>query len=125
MASRILNFGHDRTLLSTRGLVLSHEGFEVVNVTDSRQAIGVLIAQHVDLLVLCHTLAEQELQRILSIARTSGQETKALILLASTSSALPADSSASVCSIDGPRCLLATVHQLIDQHETSSQALTS
>jgi CheY-like chemotaxis protein len=123
MATRILNFGHDRTLLSTRGQVLSQDGFEVVSVTDSGQAIGALIAQRVDLLVLCHTLLEPERQRILSIARTSGQETKALVLLTPSSGLIPADSPTSVCSIDGPRSLLATIHELIGQHETSLQSL--
>jgi hypothetical protein len=84
----------------------------------------VLIAQQVDLLVLCHTLLEPERQRILSIARSSGLDTKALVLLTPSSGLVPADSPTSICSIDGPRSLLATIHELIGQHETSLQPLS-
>jgi hypothetical protein len=125
MASLILNFGHDRTLLSTRGLVLSQDGFEVLSVTDSRQAIRLLAEHHVDLLVLCHTLGEPERQRILSAAHTADRETKALLLFTPSSDTVPPESPTCICSIDGPRRLLASIHQLIGHTEPIPQLLAS
>jgi hypothetical protein len=50
---------------------------------------------------------------------------KALVLLASASSVVPVDLNTSVCSVDGPRALLATVHELVGDRQPASPSFAS
>jgi len=125
MATRILTFGHDPSLLRTREMLLSRDGFEVVSATEGAEATRLFSEQHVDLLILCHTLREQECESMLSLTHTPGHETKALVLRTPTSSFIDAGTHPVMCIIDGPSSLLATVHHLTDHSQPLSQAATS
>lgn len=117
MATKILTFGHDSSLLRTREMLLSRDGFEVVSATERSEAIRLMSEQHVDLLILCHTVRDQERQSMLSLTHTPGHTTKALVLLTGTSSFIDAGLHPVLCTIDGPGSLLATVHDLTDRNQ--------
>lgn len=124
MSSRILTFGHDPSLLRSRELLLRNEGFEVVTATEPKEATRVLTEQHVDLLILCHTVREQERQTILSFAHASDHALKALLLIAAPTGFMQSGQNSSLSTLDGPRTLLAAVHGLTD-HGLPSQPSTS
>jgi DNA-binding response OmpR family regulator len=112
--STILAFGHDTTLLRTRELILRHDGFDVVTATERSEASRLLAEQPVDLLILCHTLREQERESILSLAHASQRHLKTLVLV-TTDYAFTSCQDATLCTFDGPPTLLAAVHQLTSQ----------
>lgn len=110
--SRILTFGHDTTLLQTREMILRKDGQEVLTATAVDEATRILTEQPIDLLILCHTLRQQERESILSLAHTLQRGVKALVLTSTSSGYIATGLDATLCTNDGPPALLATVHQL-------------
>src|SRR5258708_26368271 len=58
--SAILLYGHDELLLWTRRLVFEWAGYEVSIAQELRQISPLLDREHVDLIVLCHSLSLTE-----------------------------------------------------------------
>ncbi len=61
--ARVLCIGHDRMLLQTRKWMLDAE-FEVEIADNIPEAVANLGARHFDLVLLCHTLNDQECRSI-------------------------------------------------------------
>ncbi|HEY4009815.1 MAG TPA: hypothetical protein VGM11_06665 [Acidobacteriaceae bacterium] len=114
MSSRILTFGHDPTLQRTRELLLHHDGFDVVTAANGLEAARVLEHQHFDLLILCHTIREQERSSFLSLFHASDHPAKVLVLFTGTSPLVEPGCDSVFCTFDGPGTLLAAVHGLTD-----------
>lgn len=60
MNQRILSCGNDEVLLQTRSLVLATAGFEVEVIVGVKGLLDRQFGSEVGLIVLCHTLSEQE-----------------------------------------------------------------
>jgi DNA-binding response OmpR family regulator len=70
---RLLMYGRDPMLLNVRSLVLSQAGFDVTAVETSRELEEQIAAKkrHYDLLVLCHTVQQEERDSLNVIATQS------------------------------------------------------
>jgi CheY-like chemotaxis protein len=56
----ILEVGHALELLRTRSLVLRTAGYQVIEETDVKRALAVAQSDHVDIVLLCHSLYRKE-----------------------------------------------------------------
>lgn len=113
-SSRILVFGHDPILLSTRTMILRREGFDVLTSSDLPQATRLLDQHPVDLLILCHTAHPEEQQTLLSLAHTALRDTRTLVLFAGDPGSTPSAPDPTLSILEGPHSLLSTVHGLIN-----------
>lgn len=66
MSGAILNVGQQPELLTTRGLVLKHAGYRVMDITDSLRAIEIAEGGGVDLVLFCHTIAATTLKQLVN-----------------------------------------------------------
>lgn len=116
MLHRVVIFGHDLTLLTTRELILERAGFEVriSEVCDEVDAL-LLAVPCVDLLILCHTAAVEERSRILSTARTGQENLAVLFLSADSQSPATTDHDEVFRTLDGPYDFLRTVCRLLHE----------
>ena len=72
---RILSFGHDSALLDGRAVVLISAGYEVTSVAALSDLVRELDGHHVDAVVLCHTLTEDETHAALLLVKSAGWDT--------------------------------------------------
>jgi len=68
--SSILVYGREPNLLQSRRWVFEVGGFQVASAATLAEAQQMTAGQHFDLLVLCHTLSQQESHDALAWART-------------------------------------------------------
>jgi hypothetical protein len=85
-STHVLSFGHDLSLLQTRQQVLAtrFQSSAVSNVSDLKEQIS---SEEIDMVVLCHTLSEEERRAALEIAECSLPSTKVLTLVSNTTTA--------------------------------------
>ena len=67
MPTLILSAGRDLNLLKRRNAALTAAGYTVVTAVNSPDVVNKLFAGDFDLVVLCHTLGEQQQQRVAHI----------------------------------------------------------
>ena len=107
----ILICGRDAALLKTRGLVLESAGYDVTVTLRSLEFEPDLSA--IKLMIVCHTLSENERRQAISILASRSPQAK-IVCLAPTKGAIDA-SVTTVDSFRGPRMLLDTVKSLVAQ----------
>jgi hypothetical protein len=76
---QILAVGADSSLLYVRGLVLARSGASVA-ISNPEEAVLVLKSGDFDLLVLCHSLLQRELQTLTMAARACARPVRTLLL---------------------------------------------
>lgn len=120
----VLSCGHDPLLLKTRDLILSRDGFRVINATGADHAQRILAGESVSLLLLCHTLSEEEFKSLLTAARALRPPPGVLALTANTFNSLTPSADAVFDTCDGPGEFLAAVHGLIDKTVARHRAMS-
>ena len=65
----LLSVGYDRILMRSRSLVLREAGFQVDEAYNVLGALGLVKADSIDVLVLCHTLSKDDRRRLIHGAR--------------------------------------------------------
>jgi hypothetical protein len=75
----VLVFSRDQMLLQTRQLILE-AFFRVVGAGKINEAESLIARHKFDLIVLCHSLPHEELQRVLDLVDEQCPDTKVLIL---------------------------------------------
>ncbi len=115
----LLIFGHDDSLLDTRATLLRTRGYTVYPVTRLSDILGVDDA--VGLLILCHTLGEQDCASALELAtrRWPGVHSIALVSSGKAPCSLKIPT---VHSWEGPAKLLAAVEHNLDPTRTRAEA---
>lgn len=68
----VLSVGFDRILLEPRNQVLRSEGYLVVAAYSLRAAVDYFSAGDFDLVVLCHSVPQEDRERLTSLLRASG-----------------------------------------------------
>lgn len=68
-STKVLSVGHDRQLMASRSLVLSHAGYTVEEAYTGRQAVELAQGDLVDLILVCHTVSDPERQQLISLIR--------------------------------------------------------
>lgn len=113
---RILLFGNDPLLLKSRQMVLESAGYEVY-AAPSILALNHILANHpashpIDLMILCHSLSDEESNRARSLARARFPRMEVVILAVNSCVLHDADGDSVVDTADGPKTLLETVGDL-------------
>jgi DNA-binding NtrC family response regulator len=80
MQATIFLYGNDVMLLTTRRLVLEKAGYTVFTAENVSNAMLVLMNHHIDLLVLCQSVDDDERRSILETAHTLQPEIKCVSL---------------------------------------------
>ena len=123
MPHSLLLFGHDIELLRIRRLVLKTDGYEVFMSASLDVVERLLKAGEVDILVLCHSLTEDQRRRALNQIASKLSIAKALVLVVGPQAhreALHANHDVQ----EGPVRLLAAVESLVREQIASSRSLS-
>src|SRR5258708_12880939 len=80
MPKLILSVGRDLLLLKKRTSALHDAGYTVVAATDPRQAIADMFNGDFDLVLLCHSLTNEERERFAGIVRNYSPSTPVVII---------------------------------------------
>jgi DNA-binding response OmpR family regulator len=107
----VLSVGTDETLLTLRGLVLREAGYFVEEHRDLSRAMKVFKDGDFDLVILCHSIAAKDRQRIASIIKAAKPSTLVIVIRANGEATSVAD--ASVHSMEGADGLLNCIDQLL------------
>ena len=106
-------YGQDTTLLTTRCWVLEKAGFRVLTATDLSEIANIILAQHIDLLILGHTLSIQECKNPLAATHALQPGMKTLMLAEFTLLHSTEYVDEVVSSFDGPSHLIATAEKML------------
>jgi CheY-like chemotaxis protein len=112
---RILVAGQDARLLATRAEVLKKTGAEIVSCTAS-EALKFLETEAPDLIVLCHSLSEEEAEMITRKAHERGQRTRLLMVVSEASrQRLHRDEMFDATTLSDPTRLIARAKELLQE----------
>ncbi|HEY6349721.1 MAG TPA: hypothetical protein VI636_09950 [Candidatus Angelobacter sp.] len=67
--SQVLSVGHDRSLMTSRSLLLCKAGYAVEEAYSRHQALVLVDSDVIDVLLICHTVPENEKRALISAVR--------------------------------------------------------
>ena len=67
--SHLLSVGYDKSLMHSRALLLRQAGFIVDLAFNLKGALGLVKADSIDLLILCHTISKKEQRQMIAAVR--------------------------------------------------------
>jgi hypothetical protein len=108
----ILCFGHDEILLQTRRWMLERE-FHVDVAKDLENVSRLADERPIDLLILCHTLQEEECQQAISLVRTLAPKSRILAFAKLNGNPTCAGYDERIDCLDGPHSLISQVIELL------------
>jgi CheY-like chemotaxis protein len=116
MHGKVLVYGNDPILLMTRRLILEKVGCRVLTTMEFADAMLILMNQQIDLLVVCHSLRDEERQGILETARALKPDIKTVILRFTRFRGrdISGEGAEFVDGLDGPASLLAAVDKVLN-----------
>ena len=110
----VLIYGRDIKLLDTRSRVLQRAGFEV-HVTQDLSSTKLFLGERAsDLLIVCHTLPQDEQESAKVIAQTARPVTKILVMTTEAPNPNENDSLAYISVLTGPIGLIDKVKEILD-----------
>ena len=86
----ILSFGSDPILMSSRTLILRKAGYEIDEARTLKQAIGLVEADSIEVILICHTIAKEDQQFLISTTRKKKRLMPILCLRAINFESVPA-----------------------------------
>jgi len=86
----ILSVGSDLILMSSRTLILRKAGYEVDDARTVKQAISLLGADSIEVMLICHTIGKEDQQLLISTARQKKRLMPILCLRAINFESVPA-----------------------------------
>jgi hypothetical protein len=117
----ILLAGQDYRLLSTRAAVLKKTGANVM-CCDASEALKLVESEPVDLIVLCHSLAEIEAERIAERAHSRSEGPKVLFLTLDAYQGTPyPNAKFDAMSLPDPTGLIAQATELLQDLQVKSR----
>ena len=116
---KILLVGHDIRLLNTRTAVLKKTGD--VSYCAGSQAVSRVETERPDLVVLCHSLLEGEVEEIADVVRECCKPTKVLMILSGRGAEFPIqDEKFDAMCLSHPERLILCVSELVGRDSSSS-----
>lgn len=112
---QVLSVGYDRHLMLSRSLLLRNSGYEVTEAYSRHQALGLVRSEGCDLLLICHTVPDNEQRALISAVRK--QRLLIPILCMSESDFLAAPLEGSIMVSNGPAELLAAIDSAVRQKQ--------
>ena len=110
----ILSVGRDPALMHTRNTVLASAGYSVLQSFTTRDAFQTFMSRDIDLVILCHTIPEDERGKLIASMKQRSKRTPLIKINANgeTDNKLV---DGYVHSLDGPQALLNCVAQVLDK----------
>lgn len=115
----LLSVGFDADLLQLRAAVLQSAGYTVRTETNLAEAQRVFLAGDFDLIILCHSIPDDERWRFISDVRPLRFS---IPILALTTQSAPEPSPELLASHDGPDALLRRVSDLLAPPKMMAQS---
>lgn len=110
----VLVYGSDEVLLDTRTMVLRQAGFQVFSAISSGDAESIMKSGEIGLIVLCHSLSEEDCESALDFANRQRPPLNILVLSATGSTCSEQTKGSVLSPFDGPRKLVQRVRDLLD-----------
>ena len=110
---QVLSVGYDRNLMLSRSLLLRNSGYEVTEAYSRHLAMAMVRSEGFDLLLICHTVSDNEKRALISAVRK--QLLLIPILCMSESDFLPAPLEGSTMVSNAPVELLAAIDSAVLQ----------
>ena len=115
MVKKLLMCGVDLPLLTTREAVLRHNNFETSAAYGLDSLTAGIAGGAIDLVILCHTLSEQD--QVLAMSLIREHQPSAKILVLTTSGTKEFAGCASLNTDEGPRALIEKARQLTTDND--------
>ena len=110
----LLSVRLDPLLMHTRTNVLSDVGYSVMPSFTSRDAFQIFVSRDIDLVILCHTIPEQEKTKLIASMKERNKRTP-IISIHANGEADGKLVDAYVHGLDGPETLLSCVANVLDK----------
>ena len=109
----LLSVGLDPLLMRTRTVLLGEAGYSVLPSFTSRDAFEIFVSRNIDLVILCHTIPEQEKMKLIVSMKERNKRTPIVSIHADgeTDGKLV---DAYVHGLDGPEVLLCCIANVLD-----------
>lgn len=108
--------GRDVLLMRTRTSLLRNAGYSVMPSFTSRDAFLIFSSRKIDLVILCHTISEEEKIKLIGFIRLSKTRTPVISIHANgEADAKLVD--AYVHGLDGPEALLSCIAKVLDKSD--------
>ena len=108
----LLSVGLDPSLMRIRTTVLANAGYSVLPSFTSRDAFQIFTSHDIDLVILCHTIPEEEKVKLISFMKQENKRTP-LICIHANGEAPNKLVDGYIHNLDGPEALLARVAQVL------------
>jgi DNA-binding NtrC family response regulator len=118
MHGKILVYGNDPILVTTRRLILEKAGYHALATTEFSDAMLVLMNQEIDVLIVCQSLRDEERQGILETAHALKPDIKCVILRFYGHDVSGKDAEI-IEGLEGPNALLMAVGKIIANQAVS------
>jgi DNA-binding NtrC family response regulator len=114
MSAKVLIYGAYSVLLRTRIMLLEGAGIEVRSTEQFEEAKKIVSDEHLDAVVLCHSLHVDKEAELLNVVHEVQPATKALIMADDDSLLSMAFGDRRLESFSGPDAFLSTVRKMIN-----------
>ena len=109
----LLSVGRDPLLMRTRTVLLGEAGYSVMPSFTSRDAFQIFISRHIDLVILCHTIPQEEKSKLIVSMKERKRAPIVCIHVDGEADGKLVD--AYLHSLDGPEVLLSCVAKVLDK----------
>jgi len=110
----LLSVGCDPLLMGTRTGLLVEAGYSVVPSFTSRDAFQMFISRDIDLVIICHTIPEEEKNKLIASMKERNKRTP-IVSIHADGEADGELVDAYVHGLDGPVALLSCIAELLDK----------
>ena len=121
MQGTIFVYGTDVMLLTTRRMIFEKAGYTVFTAESLSDAVLVLMNHHIDVLVLCQTLSDEERRAVLETAHTLQPEIKCAAL-SFDGRDIEMEGLETHRGLDGPPSLLAAIGRMLQEKTAEPSA---
>lgn len=121
--SKILVYGVDPTLLHTRAWVLTRAGFNVRITTEAEEFQCEVEQGGIELLILCHTLSDQQMLSATELAQTNRAAVRQILMVVSHCSPLSDVRIPTVDPLCGTQVFIQAVKDLLHSPVPLQQAV--
>ena len=110
----VLSVGRDPLLMRTRTVLLLEAGYSVMPSFTSRDAFQIFSSREIDLVILCHTIPQEEKSKLIASMKKRNKRTPIVCIHVDgeTDGKLV---DAYVHGLDGPEALLSCIAKLLDE----------
>lgn len=110
---QVLSFGYDRSLMASRSMLLRDSGFVVQEAFSRHQALSMTRSDLIDVLLICHTVPDNETQVLVSAVRKQ-RLLIPILCIQETDYSMPSRDGC-IATPNTPQELLAAIHSAVKE----------